>query len=188
MKTSRFVTIPALALAAALAASLPGPAAGEPGRRDAAGDAAARVEQAAESADRAGVERRDVRELLELCQRGEFDTAQTVRVLGLAAQLAVKGLPVASFTDKVGEGISKRADPDRIIQAAERRALLLNQAQAILNGILLDGAPVRDREELVPDVAAALEAGAPQAEVRDGLAAGFTAGESIGEIRKRIFP
>lgn len=196
MKTRRFGVVAALALTAALAAWLPGTAAGEPGRRgadrggasDAAGDAAARVEQAEEAAERAGVERRDVRELLDLCERGEFDAAQTVRVLSLAAQLALEGLPVASFMDKIGEGVSKRADPDRILQAAERRALLLNQAKAILNGVLLDGAPVRDREELIPDVAAALEAGAPRDEVRDGLAAGFTAGESIGEIRKRIFP
>ena len=196
MKTRRFEIVAPLALAAALAAWLPGTAAGETGRRgadrgearDAAGDAAARVEQAEEAAERAGVERRDVRDLLDLCERGEFDAAQTVRVLSLAAQLALEGLPVESFTDKIGEGVSKHADPDRILHAAERRALLLNQAKAILNGVLLDGAPVRDREELIPDVAAALEAGRPAGEVRDGLAAGFTAGESTGEIRRRIFP
>lgn len=185
-----------LALAAALAAWLPGTAAGEQRRRgadrgearDAGGDTADRVGQAEEAAERAGVERRDLRDLLDLCERGGFDAAQTVRVLSLAAQLALEGLPVGSFADKVGEGVSKHADPDRIVQAAERRALLLNQAKAILNGVLLDGAPVRDREELIPDVAAALEAGRPAAEVRDGLAAGFSAGESTGEIRRRIFP
>jgi hypothetical protein len=97
-------------------------------------------------------------------------------------------LPVESFAAKIGEGVSKRVEPARIVQVAEKRALMLNRAKAILDGVLLDGAPVREREKLIPDAAEALEDGQTADEVRRALAAGFTAGESIGEIRKRLFP
>jgi hypothetical protein len=193
MRRSWSRTCGALAAAILLAAAwLPGTAAAEPRQRGVGRgpvvDDAERIEQAAEAAGRAGVRRRDLRELRELCERGEFSTAQTVRVLNLATQLALEELPVESFLAKIGEGVSKGVQPARIVQVAEKRALMLNRAKSILNGVLLDGAPVRDREELIPDVAEALEGGQTADGVRKALAAGFTAGDSIGEIRKRMFP
>lgn len=197
MTRCRMRVIGALIATAVLAGGwLPGPVAGESRRRggdksEARGsgsDERSLVEHAIEAAERAGVSRRDVRELTELCERGGFSESQTARIFSLAAQLALEELPVESFAAKIGEGVSKRIDPDRIVQVAERRALHLNRAKSILNGVLLDGSPVRDREELIPDVAAALEAGQSAEQVRQGLEAGFDAEESIGEIRRRIFP
>ncbi|HEY5998526.1 MAG TPA: hypothetical protein VI078_04395 [bacterium] len=191
----------ALVLAAALAAGQPAAAAaageargrgsgrsGRPAARDARGDEDDRLERAIEAADRAGVDGRDIRDLQDLCRRGRFAEEQSLRIFSLAAQLALEGLPVESFAAKVGEGVSKRIDPDRIVEVAERRALMLNRARSILNDIVLEGAPVHDRDELIPDVAQALEAGSTEGKVRLELQEAFTEGESMGAIRQRIFP
>jgi hypothetical protein len=175
----------------------PGTAAGQSRRRgadkaaasrEAPADEGDRVDKAEEAAERAGVSRRDLSELKELCERGDFTAAQTVRILTLAAQLALEELPVESFAAKIGEGVSKGVEPAKIVQVAEKRALMLNRAKSILNGAILDGAPVRDREELIPDVAEALETGQTMEEIRRILKGSFEEGDSIGEIRRKIIP
>lgn len=147
-----------------------------------------RIQRAVEAAVRAGIPDRAAEDLVGECVGAKFATANIVRVLSLATQLALEHLPLESFTAKIEEGIAKRVGPDRIVQVAERRALLLNQAKLILDGILLDGTPVRDREELIPDVAAALEAGQSAEQIRQGLKESFEESDSIGEIRRKFFP
>jgi hypothetical protein len=197
--TTPFIRVTGTLLAAAFlfVGWQPGEATGESRRqgadksaaaREAAADEGDRVDKAEEAAERAGVSRRDLRELSRLCERGDFSAAQTVRILSLAAQLALEELPVGSFAAKVGEGVSKGVEPVRIVQVAEKRALMLNRAKSILNGVLLDGAPVRDREELIPDVAEALEAGQSTDQIRRVLMRSFEEGDSIGEIRRKLFP
>ena len=146
------------------------------------------IARAVRSAVTAGIPERDATGLVEDCVEGKFEASQVVRVLSLAAQLALGGLPLESYTAKIEEGLAKRVDPDRIVQVAERRALMLNQAKRILDGLLLDGSPVRNREELIPDVAEALEAGRPAGEIQRILTAAFAEGAGIGEIRRKFFP
>ena len=146
------------------------------------------IARAVRSAVSAGIPERDATDLVEGCVEGRFEAAQVVRVLSLATQLALGGLPLESYTAKIEEGLAKHVDADRIVQVAERRALMLNQAKRILDGLLLDGAPVRDREELIPDVAEALESGRPAGEIQRILTAAFEEGAGIGEIRRKFFP
>jgi hypothetical protein len=153
----------------------------------AAGDRG-QIERSVESAVRAGVPDREAADMVEACVEGGFTAAQVVRVFSLAAQIALEHLPLESFTAKIDEGIAKRVDPDRIVQVAERRALMLNRAKRILDGVLLDGAPVRDRDELVPDVAEALEGGRAAGEIQRILTTGFEEGAGVGEIRRKFFP
>ena len=153
-----------------------------------AAESRAQIERSVAAAVRAGVPDREASDLVEACVEGGFTAAQVVRVFSLAAQIALERLPLESFTAKIDEGIAKRVDPDRIVQVAERRALMLNRAKRILEDVLLDGAPVRDRDELIPDVAEALEGGRPTDEIQGILISGFEEGASIGEIRRKFFP
>jgi hypothetical protein len=145
------------------------------------------IDRALKAADRAGFPERDAERLVEVCLEGEFPAAEVVRVLSLATQLTLQNLPTESFVAKIAEGVAKRVSPEKVLAAAERRALLLNQAQNLLNGILLEGSPVRDREELIPDVAEALEDGRSAGELRELLTSSFKEGEGIREIRQKIF-
>lgn len=146
------------------------------------------IQRAVGAAVRAGIPDREAEGLVEECLEGGFSTANVARVLSLLTQLALERLPLESFTAKIEEGIAKRVDPDRVVQVAERRALMLNTAKRILDGILLDGTPVRDRDELIPAVASALEAGQPAEQIRQRLKESFDEGDSIGEIRRMFFP
>jgi hypothetical protein len=153
-----------------------------------AADERGQIQRAVGAAVRAGVPDREAEGLVEDCVEAEFPAAMVVRVLNLAAQLTLEGLPLESFTAKIEEGIAKRIDPDRIVQVAERRALMLNRAKRILDGVLLDGAPVRDRDELIPDVAEALEAGRQADEIQRILTVSFEEGAGVREIRRKFFP
>lgn len=148
----------------------------------------ARIQRSFASAVQAGVEEREALSIVESCVDGEFDVAQTQRVLSIAAQLALEHLPVESYLAKIEEGVSKRVSPERVVQAAERRGLALNKARLILNGLVLDGVSVEDRDELLPDLAAALEAGRPEREAREIVTEALQAGESLGAVRRRLFP
>jgi hypothetical protein len=145
------------------------------------------IDRAVKAADRAGFQEREAEKLVEVCVEGEFSAAQIARVLSLATQLTLEGLPTETFAAKIAEGVAKRVAAEKVVAAAERRALLLKQAQNLLNGILLEGEPVRDREELIPDVAAALEDGRSAADLRELLTSAFQDGEGIREIRRKIF-
>jgi hypothetical protein len=151
-------------------------------------DDGARVQRSYAAALQAGVEHREALSLAEACVKGEFDTPQTLRMLSLAAQLALEGLPVKGFIAKVEEGVSKRVDADRVAQAAERRALMLNKSKQILNGLVLEGFSVDDRDELLPDLAEALEAGRAPEEARAILSDALRDGERPGAIRQKLFP
>lgn len=148
----------------------------------------ARLQPAFAAALQAGVEERSALTLVGICVENEFETSQVLRLLSIVSQLALEQLPVDGFISKVEEGVSKRVSPDRIVQAAERRALMLNKAKQILNALVLQGATIADRDELLPDLAAALEAGRSPDEARRILSASFEAGESVGRIRGKLFP
>lgn len=148
----------------------------------------ARMQRSFAAAREAGVEERDALSLVETCIEGEFDASQAQRMLSIAAQLALEKLPVDGFIAKVEEGVSKRIDADRVVQAAERRALMLNKARLMLNSLVLQGFSIDDRDELLPDLAAALEAGRSPEEARAILAEALESGESIGSIRRKLFP
>jgi hypothetical protein len=151
-------------------------------------DEGARLQRAFAAALQAKVEERDALTLVETCVDGEFDASQAMRMLSIVSQLALEHLPVDGFIAKVEEGVSKRVAPDRIVQAAERRGLMLNKAKLILNSLVLQGFTIADRDELLPDLAAALEAGRSPEDVRRILAASVEAGDSVGRIRDKLFP
>jgi hypothetical protein len=151
-------------------------------------DEGARMQRAFAAARQAGVEERDALSLVETCVEGEFDASQALRMLSIAAQLALEKLPVDGFIAKVEEGVSKRVDADRVVQVAERRALSLNKAKLILNSLVLQGFKIDDRDELLPDLAAALEAGRAPDEARAILSEALESGERIGSIRRKLFP
>jgi len=151
-------------------------------------DEGARMQRAFAAARQAGVEERDALSLVETCVEGEFDASQALRMLSIAAQLALEKLPVDSFIAKVEEGVSKRVSADRVVQVAERRALMLNKAKLILNALVLQGFAIDDRDELLPDLAAALEAGRTPEEARTILSEALKSGERIGSIRRKLFP
>lgn len=146
------------------------------------------IERTGRAALQAGIAERDVSSLVESCAEGGFQAAQILRVLSLATQLTLEHLPVESFEAKISEGIAKRVAPDKVLQVAERRALMLNRAKALLNNVLLEGAPVSAREDLIADVAAAIEAGRAEEDLRRLLAAAFRDGAGVSEIRQKLFP
>ena len=151
-------------------------------------DEGARMQRAFAAARQAGVEERDALSLVETCVEGEFDASQALRMLSIAAQLALEKLPVDSFIAKVEEGVSKRVSADRVVQVAERRALMLNKAKLLLNSLVLQGFAIADRDELLPDLAAALEAGRSPDEARAILTGALESGENTGSIRRKLFP
>ena len=180
-----------------LAGSFVGPAAGETKSRALErvlaksmfnADEGARIQRAFAAARQARVDERDALVLVETCIEGEFDASQTLRMLSIVSQLALEKLPVEGFIAKVEEGVSKRADADRVVQVAERRALMLNQARLMLNSLVLQGFSIDDRDELLPDLAAALEAGRTPGEARAILTEALESGERIGSIRRKLFP
>lgn len=194
----RLMVIPAMVLCVGVfAAVFPGTTAGEVRSRALArivaegsysADEGARLERAFAAAVRAGVRERDALSLVESCVDGEFEAAQVERVLSVAAQLALERLPVEGFLAKIEEGVSKRVDSALVVQAAERRGLTLKKAQSIVKALILDGLTVDDADELLADLAAALEAGRSPEEAREILAEALRAGDSAGSIRRKLFP
>ncbi len=187
----------ALVATALLAGVLCSPAAGETTNRSLerivvkgmfSAEEGARLQRAFATARQAGVEERDALALVQAGVEGEFDAAQTLRVLSIVAQMALEKLPVEGFIAKVEEGVSKRIPADRVVQVAERRALMFNKAKSILNSLVIQGFPVDDRDELLPDLAAALEAGRTPEQARAILVGAFQSGESMGSTRRMLFP
>jgi hypothetical protein len=187
----------AVAATALLAGALCSPAAGQTTNRALerivakgmfSAEEGARLQRAFAAARQAGVEERDALSLVQTGVEGEFDAAQTLRMLSIAAQLALEKLPVEGFLSKVEEGVSKRVPADRVVKVAERRALMLNQARLIVNSLVLQGFEIDDRDELLPDLAAALEAGRSPEELRTILAEALAAGDRPGSIRRKLFP
>ena len=187
----------AIAAAALLTGALCSPAAGQTTNRALerivakgmfSAEEGARLQRAFAAARQAGVEERDALSLVQTGVEGEFDAAQTLRMLSIAAQLALEKLPVEGFLSKVEEGVSKRVPADRVVKVAERRALMLNQARLIVNSLVLQGFEIDDRDELLLDLAAALEAGRSPEELRTILAEALAAGDRPGSIRRKLFP
>lgn len=158
------------------------------GRSTFRGPEVAQIALAFQVAVEAGVEKRDALRLVEDCAEGEFMAGQVVRVLTVAAQLALEDLPLEQIISKVREGVSKDMEPDRIVQAAELRALQLKRASNLFKEAVLSGASSRDREDLLPDLAEALSAGMDQEEVRKILREAGKNGDSPGAIRRKLFP
>lgn len=188
---------PAIVGAAVLVAVFAAPAAGETTNRALdrvvaqgkfSADERTRMQRAFSAARQAGVEERDALSLVESCVEGEFDASQTLRLLSISAQLALEKLPVDGFITKIEEGVSKRVPADRVVQVAERRALMLNKAKLIINSLVLQGFAIEDRDELLPDLAAAIEAGRSPEDARTILSDALRDGERSGAIRRKLFP
>lgn len=182
---------------ALLAVSMAAPASGETTNRALerlvakgmfSADEGTRMQRAFAAARQAGVGEREALSLVETCIEGEFEASQALRMLSIAAQLALEKLPVEGFISKVEEGVSKRVAADRVVQVAEHRALMLNKAKLLLNSLVLQGFSVDDRDELLPDLAAALEAGRKPDEARAILEEALQSGERTGSIRRKLFP
>jgi hypothetical protein len=140
-----------------------------------------------QSALRVDIKGRDIFPLVESCLEEEFSASAIERVLSVAIQLQLSGLPLESYIDKVREGIAKRVSADRILQVAERTALSLKRAGNLLNQIVVAGHDVDDRDELLPAVAEALEAGKREEEIRKVIVRGLEEGDSTGRIRRALF-
>jgi hypothetical protein len=186
-----------LAIAAVLFSASPVPAASRGGNRELekifksgsfGEQEAAQIARAFKVAVDAGVEDRDALALVESGADGEFAADQVVRILTVAAQLSLENLPAGMFVSKVREGVSKRMEPGRIVQAAELRALKLKQASNLFKQAVLEGVSTRDREELLPDIAEALASGMDQARIREILLEAVKDGDSAGAIRRKLFP
>jgi len=149
---------------------------------------AAQIERAFKVAVDAGVENRDALALVETGIDGEFAADLVVRTLTVAAQLSLEGLPTELFVSKVKEGVSKRMEPGRIVQAAEFRALKLKQASNLFKHAVLEGVSPRDREELLPDIAEALASGMDEGRIREIFLEAVKDGDSTGAIRRKLFP
>lgn len=149
---------------------------------------AAQIARAFKVAVDADVDDRDALAIVELCADGEFAADQVVRVLTVATQLSLEGLPIDLFVLKIKEGVSKSREPGQIVQVAESRALQLNQASKLLKQAVFDGISSRDREELLPDIAEALASGMDQAEIREILLEAARDGDSPRAIRRKLFP
>jgi len=146
------------------------------------------VTRAYGAALKAGQDRRDTIELVEICVEGGFGSRQIVRALMIYAQLELAELPDAEFVSKVQEGVAKGVPAAKVLAAAERRALMLKSAENILHGLVLEGYDIDDgdREELLPTVAEALESGKGEREVRKILTASLEGGESLRKIRRAL--
>jgi hypothetical protein len=197
MRSTFSMVAAAFAGIALLAAFSAGPAGGETRNRALerilakgaySGEEVARVQRSFAAAVQARVGERDALSLVEACVAGEFDASQTLRMLSVASQLALEGLPVEGFIAKVEEGVSKRVSPDLVAQAAERRALMFNKSKQILNALVLQGFSIDDRDELLPDLAEALEAGRAPEEARAILSDALRDGDRPGAIRRKLFP
>ena len=197
MAIGRFVAVMVVVVGAVVCASSPAPAASRGGNRDLervfksgsfAEPEAAQITRAFKVAVDAGVDDRDALALVEAGADGDFAADQVVRVLTVAAQLSLESLPIEMFVSKVKEGVSKRMEPARIVQAAESRALMLKQASNLFKQAVLDGISSRDREELLPDIAEALASGMEQGRIREILLEAVKDGDSPGAIRRKLFP
>lgn len=197
MKSLRWRAAATFGVVVLVAAVLAGTAAGESRNRGVerllaggmySADDGTKIQRAFASAMRAEVRERDALEFVEICVSGELDAAHVVRVLSIVAQLSLENLPIGGVQTKLEEGVSKRVPQDRIVQAVERRALSLSKAKLIINGLVLQGIAVEDRDDLLPDLAAALEAGRSPEQARDILSGALKAGEGSGSIRRKLFP
>jgi hypothetical protein len=143
--------------------------------------------RAYQSALRVDIEGRDIFPLVESCLEEGFSASAIERVLSVAIQLQLSGLPLESYIDKVREGIAKRVPANRILQVAERTALSLKRAGNLLNQIVIAGHDVEDRDDLLPAVAEALEAGKKEGEIREIIVRGLEAGDRTSRIRRALF-
>jgi hypothetical protein len=186
----------ALCVAALLLTGGPGPAGAEVKNRALASalgrgfsDAdAAQIERGFRAALQADVREGDAADMVENCVKGGFSSPQVQRALSLLTQLSLEHLPTAGFAAKIEEGVAKRVQPDRVLQVAERRALMLKRAKALVNGLVLDGYALDDRDELLPDIAGALEAGSGEDELRRLMTGILQEGGGVGDIRRKLFP
>ena len=137
---------------------------------------------------RAGADRKDTLSLVETCFEGGFNFSQVNRILTLIAQLKLADLPVEGFISKVSEGIAKGISSEKVIQVAERRALMLKKADNLLNNLVLDGVELEDPEELIQDVAEALESGSSTRKVVKVITESVEDGERTDRIRKELLP
>lgn len=140
-----------------------------------------------QSALRVDIEGRDIFPLVKSCLEEGFSASAVERVLSVAIQLQLSGLPLESYIDKVREGIAKRVPVDRILQVAERTALSLKRAGNLLNQIVIAGHDVEDRDELLPAVAEALESGKKERELREIIVRGLEEGDRASRIRRALF-
>jgi len=137
---------------------------------------------------RAGADRKDTASLVEVCLEGEFTFSQVSRVLSLLAQLELAELPVEGFMSKISEGVAKEVPPQKVLQVAERRALMLKKADNLLNSVVLAGVELEEPEELLQDVAEALESGSSPRSIVKIITKSVEDGEGTGRIRKRLLP
>lgn len=197
MVHARSVVVLVLALVAGLGAAVQVPAAPRGANRDLERvlerssflePDVAQIGRAFRVALDAGVAEREALALVESCVGGEFRAEQVVRVLTIAAQLTLENVPPGLFISKVREGVAKRVEAGRIVQAAEQRALALKQATNILKQLALEGLSASDRAELLPDVAEALASGMDQGRIREIVGGAAREGDSPGAIRRKLFP
>jgi hypothetical protein len=146
-----------------------------------------RITAAYRSALRVGIEGKTLFSLVESSVKAEFEPVRIERILSLASQLQLSGLPLDDFVDKVREGVAKRADPEEVVRAAEHKALALKAAENLVRQIQLAGYEMRDSDKLLPAVAEALESGKKGSEIRRIIISGIKEGDSTSRIRRRLF-
>jgi hypothetical protein len=133
-----------------------------------------------------GISKKEALALVETALDGGFDAGSLSRILSLTAQLGVAGLPVEGFISKVEEGVAKRVEPADILLAAERRALMFKRADNILDGLVLQGFDLDDPDELLAAVAAALESGKKESDLRRLLVPLLEEGKNMRTIRRKL--
>ncbi len=138
------------------------------------------------SARRAGISERDLRGAVEACLDGNFDARQVGRVLGLLAKVELAGLPWEGFLSKIEEGVSKRVDPEVVLEVAEHRALMLKKAENLIHRLIIEGHDIERDESLIDALATALDDGKSEKELYDDILSALEKNHSLNRIRKAI--
>lgn len=147
-----------------------------------------RIIRSYSSALRAGLAKKEALSLVQTCLEGQFDARQISRILSLAAQVELANLLHDGFISKVKEGVAKGVPAAKVLEVAERRALMMKKAENILNSIVLEGFDIGDRDELLLDVAGALESGRDAGEVQRIITSSLENQEGINQIRRKLLP
>jgi hypothetical protein len=129
-----------------------------------------------------GVAKGDVTQLVQACRAAGFTEAEVRRVLRLVVRAELAGLPHRALVNKLREGLAKRATPEGIEGAMEKRAQTLRQAKGLTDVLLVEGWVTSDYGLSLQMVADVLEAGASPSDVLRSVREGRPLGE-VPDVR-----
>jgi hypothetical protein len=140
----------------------------------------------------------DAAEMRGLLGKGQFTAQQTDAALALLDRTDRRGLPVSALTNRLREGIARKARPTAILGVLEDRLASLERADEVVRRCAQQGIPVRDRERALVRLADSFALGVTPGDVTDLLPTarqGKTdldgiarAAEVMGRLERKGFP